>query len=185
MSENWKRDWAILGAILLGALGLRLLWLSPQGLWYDEIHSTTYAILPLRQTLLAVQRIDPHPPLYYLQLHFWMLVNTGDVWIKLNSVMWSLLTGLSLFLIGRRIYGRVPALLAVFIFALMPLAVLYAQNVRMYAMLMYVAVWAWYFTHQFLMNGSTWPRILGIIGGISLTGAFIGAGVGTRRGRAV
>lgn len=137
-------------AVALVALTLvpRLAGLGREGLWYDELQSVTFAYLPVRQLLATVQVFDPHPPLYYLQLHYWLAVSQADAWVRLNSVLWSAATVFSIWWIARRLFRADVALLAALIFAVMPFAIFYAQEARMYAMLMCLAVWSFYFNHQ-------------------------------------
>jgi uncharacterized membrane protein len=110
----------------------------------------THSILPVRDLLASVQTFDPHPPLYYLQLHGWLWFGQSDFWIRLNSVVWSVLAALSLYLTSRVIFTVRVARWAALTFALSPLAIGEAQEARMYALLMFLGIWGWFFTHQLL-----------------------------------
>lgn len=137
--------------ILLAALAVRLpgVFLGG-GLWYDELQSVTHAALPLTTLFETVRAFDPHPPLYYIQLHLWMMAGTSDAWIRLNSLLISLLTVASLFFIVRRLFDDRLAALAALFLALSPYSVFYAQEVRMYGLLGLLGLWAFHFTHRFL-----------------------------------
>ena len=128
------------------------LWLlanvSRIGLGVDELQSVTYANLPLGELLQSVKLFDPHPPLYYIQLHFWMYLGSSDLWLKSNSVLWSVLTIVSLYFIASRIFNRQVALLAGTFFSIAAFSISYSVEVRMYAFLMLLGVWVYYFTHQ-------------------------------------
>ncbi|CAM3382398.1 Dolichyl-phosphate-mannose-protein mannosyltransferase [Paracoccus aminovorans] len=113
-------------------------------LWLDEVFSAQMAESPLRDLLLAVPRFDTHPPLYYLQLHFWSLLGDGDLWMLLNSVLLDLLVILSLFHIAGRHWGRNAGLWVAAVYAVMPLNVFFAQNLRMYAQFFLEVVWLWH-----------------------------------------
>lgn len=141
--------------VLIGLVAalLRIWGIGDRPLWYDELQSVTHAIQPFSDVAISVISFDPHPPLYYQQLHVWMsLFGTGEAWIRLNSVLWSLLTLVPLFLLGRRLFGTRGALLAVWLFALAPLAVKYAQDVRMYPMQMCLAVTSLYFLERLISD---------------------------------
>jgi uncharacterized membrane protein len=142
---------------LIGIMALALLprlWLLTKvnriGLGYDELQSVTHANLPVRELLQSVRLYDPHPPLYYIQLHFWMYLGNSDLWLKSNSVLWSVLTAVSLYIIARRVFDHRVALLAGSLFSIAAFSISYSVEVRMYAFLMFLGVWVYYFTHQFL-----------------------------------
>ncbi len=118
---------------LLG-FGLRLQRLNFQPLWGDEGWSIYFAAQSLPQ-LLALTAIDIHPPLYYLLLQGWLgLTGFGAETARFFSVV----TGTALIpvvaLLGRRLLGGRGGLVAAGIVAVMPMAVYYAQEVRMYGL---------------------------------------------------
>jgi mannosyltransferase len=160
----------LLALVFIVALVVRLIGLSVRPFWYDELQSMVYSHLPPGDLLQSVIIFDPHPPLYYLQLHYWILLGTGEVWARLNSVLWSLLAAAALFVLCRKIFTFEFAICATLIFVVMPMGVFYAQEVRMYSMLMCLAVGSFYFAYQFL-NIHPGPRAsLGLFG---FTAAFL------------
>ncbi len=170
-----RRRWgpyAVVALLILGAVSLRIWGIASLGLWYDELQSVTHAGLSLTETerielqgrsitfpqlLASVAKFDFHPPLYYVQLHFWMLAGNSDVWIKLNSVLFSLITGLSLLIIGRRLFSPFVGALSCLLFALSPIAIYYSQEARMYALLMALSVWVYFLTHEFFVTRRAGP----------------------------
>ena len=143
-------------AIVLLAFAIRAAGAAATGLWYDELQSVTHAALPLVDLLRSVYRWDAHPPVYYVQLHVWMLAGTSDLWVRLNPIFWSTLTTASVYVIARRLYSRQVALLAATLFAASAFAVWYAQQARMYALLMFLGLWSLYFAHRFLTGNGGW-----------------------------
>jgi len=125
---------AALLAITLLALGLRLGRLTFQPLWWDEGTSVYFASQPLGD-LTAATAADIHPPLYYLLLHFWMLLcGRGEAALRLFSVVIGTLTIPLIYLVGRCLFDARTALLAALLLALSPFHVYYSQEVRMYAL---------------------------------------------------
>ena len=120
--------------VIVLAAALRILQISDRPLWYDELQSVTHASLPIWDLLISTFRYDPHPPLHILQLSFWLTWGTDDAWIRMNSVLWSLLTFIPLYFLGCRLVGRFGAIISLIIFAISPMAIFYAQEVRPYAM---------------------------------------------------
>ncbi len=176
-AKSDRIKWLLLAAGVVGlALVVRLVNLTNQGLWYDELQSVTFAHPPLKQLLNNVYTFDYHPPLYYLQLHFWLLPNASDAWVRMNSVFWGTLTTASLLIAGWQVFERRTALLAAALFAVAPIAVHYGQEARMYAMMMFLAVWIWFFTHEFLEGWHPWISAAGIL--VSTTAFLYSHGAG-------
>ncbi len=160
----------LLFLVLVVAMILRLVGLSAKPFWYDELQTVVFSRLPLGDLLQSVILFDPHPPLYYLQLHFWILPDTSEGWVRLNSVVWSLLAAGSLYILCRKIFNFEFAICSTLIFVVMPMGVFYAQEARMYSMLMCFAVCSFYFAYQFLNIRQGPLESLGLLG---FTAAFL------------
>jgi hypothetical protein len=131
--------------ILLG-LGLRLLGLSLQPLWWDEGFSLYFSTeTPLR--LLELTSLDIHPPLYYLLLQAWMaMVGIGAISARWLSVFIGVLTLPVAWWVAYPFVGRRVAWVTVWLLLLSPLHIFYSQEVRMYGLmtlLTLLAVGAW------------------------------------------
>lgn len=132
-------------ALILAGIALRLLNLFlDASLWEDEIFSVALAESPLVDLLFAALRFDTHPPLYYVQLHLWAAFGDSDRWYILNSTLLSIVSIAVIYEACRRIYDRSVALWAGAIFAVMPLQLFFAENVRMYPMLAILEIGLWY-----------------------------------------
>lgn len=143
-----RRDIIEFGAaVILIALGvvLRLSIRLPTDLWQDEIIAATHAMQPLRNVVVDVLRNDTHPPLYFLQLHFWALLGQSDTWLMANSIAWSFAGLFSLWWITKQHYGSRMALIGTAIYAVLPAPVYLSDQVRMYPMLATFTVWAFHF----------------------------------------
>jgi mannosyltransferase len=138
--------------ILALALALRLHALVADGLWYDELLTVVRAYPSLRTAVISMWQQSTHPPLYQAQLHFWMRYGTSDFWIRLNPLMWSALSLVSLYFLARRTVSERVALLATLFLALSPLHVYYAQEVRMYSLMTFLGVWAGFSTYEFFLS---------------------------------
>ena len=143
---------AIAFVFIVLAIGLRLLGIDAQPLWYDELYSAAFAIQTIPDIVTSVRAHDPHPSLFYILLHFWMKFGTDDVWLRLNSVSWSLLAILPTFLVGRRLFGTYGGFWAAFILTISPIAIFFAQEVRMYAMLMSLVAFNLLFLERLLVG---------------------------------
>ncbi|MBW8708302.1 MAG: glycosyltransferase family 39 protein [Alphaproteobacteria bacterium] len=147
-SSSRSRRIIELGAtLILIALGLmlRLSIRLPTDLWQDEIIAATHAMQPLRDVVIDVLRNDTHPPLYFLQLHFWALLGQSDTWLMANSIAWSFAGLFSLWWITKQHYGSRVALIATALYAVLPAPVYLSDQVRMYPMLATFTIWAFNF----------------------------------------
>ena len=97
--------WAVLIITVVGGL-LRVLLLGSKGLWLDEAFSVWMAGHGVGEMLGWVARIDQHPPLYYLLLHYWIAL-TGDTPydVRLLSVLFGAAAIPVIYLIGKRMSG--------------------------------------------------------------------------------
>ena len=127
----------ILAGITAVGFILRVWEIGAKGLWLDEAFSVWLGWKPLSELLAWVVKIDQHPPLYYTLLHFWIKIagdNPDDV--RMLSAILGTLTIPVMFLLGRRLMGTTVGLLAALILALSPFHVRFAQETRMYTLLM-------------------------------------------------
>lgn len=136
--------WLVLVITLIGG-GLRVLLLDKNGLWLDETFSLWIANHGVGDMLHWITRIDQHPPLYYLLLHYWTAL-TGDspYYARLLSVLFGAGTIPIIYLIGKRLSGVVVGLVAAAFLALSPFNIYFAQEARMYTLLAFNAAAAIY-----------------------------------------
>lgn len=126
-------------------LGIVLRFLPRPALWLDEALSVNIAGLPLREIPDAL-RHDGHPALYYVLLHFWMKAFGDSDWsVRAMSGAISTITIPVTYLAAKRLATRPRSelgdphrvgLLAMALVAVMPFAVRYGAEARMYALVM-------------------------------------------------
>ena len=104
--------WFVLTLLTLLAIGLRLIRMTYQPLWWDEGWSLYFATTGIGN-MLELTAVDIHPPLYYLLLHFWSgLFGPGIVSVRLLSILIGTATVPLLYAAGRRLSGHKGGLLA-------------------------------------------------------------------------
>ncbi|MCB0190986.1 MAG: glycosyltransferase family 39 protein [Anaerolineae bacterium] len=134
--------------IALG-FGLRLHHLDLQPLWGDEGWSVYFATESTLD-LIALTASDIHPPLYYLLLQGWFgLVGVGAEEARLLSVMIGTLLIPVLFALGRQLFGARGGIIGAAVAALMPMAIYYAQEVRMYGLVTLLGAISTYFFFRY------------------------------------
>jgi len=129
----------LLGVLLASGL-LRALVLNARSLWFDEAFSVAVARLPWRDIWSVVARTDPHPPLYYLLLHFWLRVGDTPGAVRMFSLFFGLLTVAATWLLGREVGGRVLAVISAMLIGAGALAIQSSVEARMYPLLTFAAV---------------------------------------------
>jgi mannosyltransferase len=131
-NRSWQ--WQILGITVLAA-GIRFYHIGVPALWTDEAYSLWFAKLSLPDVWLWTVRIDPHPPLYYVLLHFWSMLGQQEGVLRSLSALCGTLTVPLVYLLGRTINGHRLGLLAAIFFTLSPFNLWYDQEARMYPLL--------------------------------------------------
>lgn len=124
--------WLRLGAILILALALRVVGID-YSLWYDEVASTQFAATPVHLLWSDWMIRETNPPLYYTLLRAWSsVVGSGDVALRMLSVVIGCVgVGIAFFL-GRRVGGDRAGLFAAGLIAVSAQHVMYSQQVRGY-----------------------------------------------------
>lgn len=139
----WGQNlWLPVMLVMLLAVGVRLYGLSVPYFWGDEAFSLRLSLLSLADIWSYAGR-DVHPPLYYYGLHFWVAV-FGDSETATRSL--SVFFGVATVLASMRLVSIVTntrdAFLCGFFMALLPIAVRYSQEARMYSLLWFLLITA-------------------------------------------
>ncbi len=152
-SHRW-RYWTPL-LILLLALGLRLLKIDAQSIWWDEGHSIFVASQPLPQ-IPTLPAMDVHPPAYFALLHGWLAVaGSSEFALRYLSLLFGLLLVALLWRFAAELTrpARVAAPLAALLAAISPLFVAYSQEVRSYTMFTFLALGSTFFLWRVAFSG--------------------------------
>src|SRR5512142_161399 len=172
----WLRGHPLSLALLVGLI-LRLIGLESRSLQYDDTFSIFLSARSLPE-ILSGTAADTMPPLYYFLLHYWMLLGQSAWFIRLLSVILSLVAVFLLYRLVACWFGRAAAGWAAFLAAISPLLIYHGQDVRMYALLVVCQLgYLWFFTRiwqgeAFTTNLSQdWKRNLVLWSGLVLCGA--------------
>ena len=143
---------SLLVLLTLLALGLRLVGLNWQPLWWDEGYSLYAAGMPIGKMIVETAE-DIHPPFYYALLHMWsQFTGMGPASARLFSVFIGVVTVLILFLLARHLGGRKLAWATGLLAAINPFLIYYSQEVRMYALTALLGLVSTYFMFLWLEN---------------------------------
>ena len=139
-----RKEFVLVGAITLLGAALRLYQIGAQSLWFDELLSVTISRLGLMAVVTSPASIDP--PLYYSLLHFWLSLSHDDSVVRLLSALPEIAAIPAMYMLGRKLFNGQVALVAALIFAIAPFQLYYAQEARMYALLVLfsiLSIWAY------------------------------------------
>lgn len=135
-------DEVLLASILILGTFLRFLNIAKSSIWHDEGFTMMLAPQSPAQIVARTAR-DVHPPLYYITLHYWMLVfGRSETAARGLSAVFMLLTVIVGFFLVRRLFDRKAALLAALFLAVGPFLIRYSQEARMYAMVAFLVTLA-------------------------------------------
>ena len=152
---RWRRPTVVVVvALLVAGVVLRFVTTSP--LWLDEALSVNIARLPLGGITEAL-RHDGHPRLYYVLLHAWMSVfGEGDAAVRALSGVFGLALLPLLWVAGRRLAGARGGWYALGVAAVLPYALRYSTETRMYALVMVLVLAGWLLLDDLLRRPSGW-----------------------------
>ncbi|WP_273825307.1 glycosyltransferase family 39 protein [Pseudomonas asplenii] len=129
-----REPWLV--PLLALALALRLYQLTAAAIWGDEGSSLLLAQYPLTELWTHAAR-DVHPPLYFALLRGWISLFGDSIFsIRLASALPGVVVVfLGIWLAHLVAAGRRATILAGLLLALLPTAVRYSQEIRMYSLM--------------------------------------------------
>jgi len=164
--------WPAIGVAATLVLGVVVRFATVSHLWLDEAQTVAIAHLPLGRIPEAL-RHDGAPPLFYLLLHAWMRVfGTGNVAVRFLPGIFSVGALPLAWLAGRGLGGRQVAWAAVLLLASSPFAVRYADETRMYSLVVLLVLAGYLALTALLERPGSRPAAVGVglvTGGLLLT----------------
>ena len=142
---------------LLTSFILRLFKLDAQSFWYDEGFSAFVARGPL-SGIYAYVSVDPHPPLYYVVLHFVMkAAGEGEFSLRFLSVALGVLSTALIYRLGADLLGHRVGLYAAILGAVNPFLLYYSQETRGYMLLLTLSLLSNILFFRMLNGKRGWP----------------------------
>ena len=127
-------------AIVAFSAIVRFISLTDRYFWCDEASSVLTSRYDVG-ALLYHASFDVHPPLYYLLLHGWMvLFGDGIMAARSLSTVFGVVTVALAMRFTRWLANERAALIAGWLMAIMPMAVRYSREARMYALMGMLAI---------------------------------------------
>ena len=155
MKFNGTIRFLIIVSICVVYVGLRFWHLTDSCLWFDEIFSIHAAEMNWRDLIWFVAQDLIHPPLFYVLLKIWIAVGGESLfWLRFFPVFFSILAVVPFLLLCRQLKLSFPVIaFALAFFAFNGSLIKYAQELRMYSLLQFLAlVSVWLFV-RYLNTG--------------------------------
>ncbi len=146
-SSNQRALLAVVVAIAVVAIGVRLFQLGTPNFWYDEAASLSYA--------RDLSRFDVHPPTYYVTLTALLPFSTSEFVLRLSSTIAGLVAVAAVYFIGKDLFPGTTQLIAALLVALSPMLVWHAQEARMYSQALAFSLLTVFFYLRIRRQGQT------------------------------
>jgi mannosyltransferase len=136
--------WGMAG-LLITAFAIRAFTLTNQSLWRDEVDALRFAIAPWHEMLGTFTQPGWNGPLYFVLLRGWVaLTGQSEFTLRYLSLFFGVLAVALAFGLSRRLTDSLTALLCSALFATSPYLTWYSQEVKMYSLVLALAVLAVY-----------------------------------------
>jgi uncharacterized membrane protein len=140
----------IISLLCLGA-ALRLLFINKESLWFDETLTALSIRLPFLE--MIKERIKAgHSPFYFIIIYpFAKIFGTGELAIRIPSVLPSILSIYVFYLLAKRLFSDFKiVLITTIFFTLSAMNSHFAQEARMYSFSVLFVLLSFYFLHRAL-----------------------------------
>ncbi len=141
----------------------RIWGLTASCLWFDEIFSVHAAEHSWNSILSFVALDLIHPPLFYVLLKLWIAIGGDSIlWLRSLPVAISVLAVFPFIALCRELRLSLwTQILALFLFAVNGSLIKYAQEVRMYSLLLCLSLFSmWLFARYFIRGKSFVPLVI-------------------------
>lgn len=143
--EKKQHLFSILVPIICGAIFLLLAILNlKSSIWFDEAYSA-YLVRGDFSQIWEMTSMDVHPPLFYFALKMWSSIfGTTDVAMRFMSIFFGLIAIVFIFQTVKKMFGIKAAALSTFFVSISPMLMRYAEEMRMYTMVLAIVFMATY-----------------------------------------
>lgn len=148
----------VLSAVTLVALAVRVVGLTGESLWLDEVTTVVARTgMPVRTLVATAAQSSPHPPLYFVALDAWFDVfGLSPFTARLFSVVAGVAAVPVAYLVGRELFDGTTGLVAALFLALSPFHIQYSREARMYALMTFLALMSFYYFVRYVHGERTW-----------------------------
>lgn len=138
------RDALCIWAIVAVGTALRLIALGHTSFWIDEIASVAIARRPAPVFWHFLWHDEGNMALYYVLLRPWLHFGYGEGVVRVLSVIPGIVSIPVMYVLGKRLFGRITGILAAILLALSPCAIAVSQEARAYSFVVLAALLSTY-----------------------------------------
>jgi hypothetical protein len=147
------RSFILILIIIVINLVTKILFLDRESLWLDEASTLNWALHSFSE-ILRTSLEDPNGPVYQLLLKVWVgMFGISEFAGRLISAIIGSLIVWPLFLLAKEIFDKKVALVAIILATFSNELLFWSHEVRSYTLVVFLAVWSFYFFHRIIKNG--------------------------------
>ena len=161
---------ALLMAVFLLGMGLRLYQLDTDSLWLDEVKTVLTSRLDLVSMLDFQAEESVHPPLLYIITRFFLaLFGSSDFVVRLQATLLGSLSLLLTYKLGEMLWTPREGVIGAFLLAINAYHIRYSQEARHYGLMVFLALLSLIFLLKALQSGRKRMWILfGLCAGLNI-----------------
>ena len=151
--NSWFKNNYCLTIVLCIAAILRFYHIDYQSVWLDEVHTLNEAnpSLSLSELYDAVLQSDPHPPLYFILVHFvFQMFGYTSIAMRMFSAILGVVGVWIIYLFGKEIFNKEVGLHASLLLTVNYFHLFYSQEARMYSLLFLTTTLSFYYLVRFI-----------------------------------
>lgn len=145
------RTVAVLATVLAAALSA--FHLGHKSFWLDEGYSVGHARMPWTEFWTVLTQREPNGALHALVLFPWLRISDAEWWLRLPSALAFVATVPVVYLLGRRLFGERVGATASLLLAVNGFALQFGQEVRAYALVMFLGTLSTLLFVAFVQDG--------------------------------
>jgi uncharacterized membrane protein len=135
MKDKPLAMWGLFVLVISVGLVLRIATLDRKSLWLDEVVTLRVAKMNVKNIIMRnAMQWEPHPPLYYVLMHYWVRLGYSEAVLRLPSAIMGAIAIPMLCWLVYEWGGRWSALASAWLLTIAPLHIWYSQEARMYAL---------------------------------------------------
>ena len=157
MQRSRTRYLVVIGLVVLVGFFIRAASLDAQSLWRDEVDALRFSTAPWSEMVANFTRPGWNGPLYYLLLRGWIApTGTSEYALRFFSLLFGVLCGPLMYVVGRRLFGPSVGIISALLVTTSPYLVWYSQEVKMYTLVLALALLAVYSLRRAIEGDGWW-----------------------------
>jgi uncharacterized membrane protein len=148
-----RRDYIPLFLFTAAAFVLRIINISKQDLWLDEIISFYISKNSIPAIMKTLKEFTSSPPLHHFIMHLFLAFGSGAAYMRLPSVLFGTLIVPLGFYVADKLFDKSTAYFYGGFLLLSSFQIYYSQEARMYSLFAFLSLGAIYFFYKAVLPG--------------------------------